>query len=183
VLAIAVGALAGFVDSAHIGHDIRDPEAGRFRSIYDANALLALSARREAEWAANPPRARPPLVSVEDQYASEGLLHVRARNAAWDGRDAPRAWFENLILEKYFAPVLDTPSYVSATGHRWTAAHRAEAERQASVAADPAGFISRAEGEFPILLWPRTPYRVAAAGIVVLLLAFGSAGRWRGRAR
>ena len=35
---------------------------------------------------------------------------------------------ENLILEKYYAPVLDTPSYVSAQGHRWPASQRADAE-------------------------------------------------------
>ena len=58
---------------------------------------------------------------------SEGLLHVQERNRQWDAGNPTAAWFENRILEKYFAPVLDTPSYVSRTGHRWPAAQRADA--------------------------------------------------------
>ena len=53
---------------------------------------------------------------------SEGLLHVQERNRRWEAGDIRAAWSENLILEKYYAPVLDTPSYISRTGHRWPAA-------------------------------------------------------------
>jgi VanZ family protein len=176
--AIAVAALAGFVDSAHIGHEIRDPEAGTFRSIYESGRLLALAEHRNAEWATNPPRVRPRPVSREDQYASEGLLHVQARNNAWSAGDVRSAWFENRILEKYFAPVLDAPSYVSATGHRWAPEHRAQAEQRLRAAAmDGAGFVSRAEGEFPILLWNRTGFRFAALAAITLLLGLWVAAR------
>ena len=83
---------------------------------------------------------------------TEGLQHVQARNSAWDAGDAFTAWRENLILEKWFAPVLDTPSYVSATGHRWTADHRADAAARAKDAKGR-GFVSRAY-PYPLYYWP-----------------------------
>ena len=60
---------------------------------------------------------------------SEGLLHVQERNREWDAGHPGVAWFENRILERYFAPVLDTPSYVSRTGHRWPAGQHDDAQR------------------------------------------------------
>jgi VanZ family protein len=169
--AIASAALAGFVDSAHIGHEIRSSTGGSFKSIYDADALRSLSSRRAIEWRATPPLDRPPRVSAEDQYASEGLLHVQARNEAWTAGDVATAWGENLILETYFAPVLDAPSYVSAAGHRWAADQRADAERRASVASPrPDAFYSHAEGAFPIFLWPRNVFRAASIALVLFLV-------------
>ena len=67
-------------------------------------------------------------VSREDQYMSEGVVHVQERNEAWAAGDALTAWRENQILEKYYQPVLDTPSYVSQTGHRWSPEQRDDAE-------------------------------------------------------
>ena len=61
----------------------------------------------------------------EDHYLTEGLWHVQRRNQAWDSADAAAAWRENRILEKFYAPVLDTPTYAGPTGHRWPAAQRA----------------------------------------------------------
>ena len=57
---------------------------------------------------------------------TEGLQHVQARNTAWTNGDAVTAWHENRILEGAFAPVLDTPSYLARTGHRWSPAQRAD---------------------------------------------------------
>ncbi len=172
--AIAVGALAGFVDAAHIGHEIRDDRIGAFRSLFTADELRALSVDRQARWASAPPLVRPARVSREDQYASEALLHVQARNTRWAAGEADPAWRENLILETYFASVLDAPSYVSATGHRWASGHRADAERRMRPAggetADAEGFVSHAQGEFPILLWPRTWFRAVSAALVVGLI-------------
>jgi hypothetical protein len=123
----ALLALTAFVHLVHLGVEIRDPTAGAFASRYTTEQLAALGVDRTARWQAEPPIERPPRVSREDQYMTEGLLHVQARNNAWAAGNAFVAWHENLILEAWFAPVLDTPSYVSVSGHRWSEAHRADA--------------------------------------------------------
>jgi hypothetical protein len=157
--------LAGFLGSVHLGHEIVDPEAGTFRSIYSAAGLTRLDAERLAEWRAAPPLARPPRLSREDQYMSEGLVHVQERNRQWDAGNPAAAWFENRILEKYFGSVLDTPSYVSRTGHRWPAAQHADAEHRA--ARDPHAFVSHAQGEFPIFTWPPAAFALTASALVL----------------
>lgn len=128
VAAAALG-LVVFTWTVHVGHAIEDAETGRFLSRYSGVRLLELSADRAALWAADPPLVRRTLAR-EDQYRSEGEAHVRARNTAWDREDYRTAWHENLILERYYAPVLDTPSHISATGHRWHPDHRTDAERR-----------------------------------------------------
>ena len=62
---------------------------------------------------------------------------------------------ENLILEKYFTPVLDTPSYWSRTGHRWSAEQRQSV--QVLAAAVDTSYISGAN-PYPIFTWPRTVF-------------------------
>jgi hypothetical protein len=128
-VAVALVALAAFTWTVHVGYVIDDPSIGRFKSRYTGSDLLALSQERSARWAKNPPLRRVTF-GREDQYRSEGEAHVRARNDAWEKGDVSRAWGENLILEKYFAAVLDTPSHISKTGHRWHPDHRADAERR-----------------------------------------------------
>jgi hypothetical protein len=162
--ALLAALLAGFLNSVHVGYEIPAPEAGTFRSIYTASELGALARDRASQWASDPPIVRPPRLSREDQYMSEGLLHVQERNRQWDGGQPAAAWFENRILEKYFAPVLDTPSYISRTGLRWPAEQRADAARKTS--ADPTGFRSGAQGEFPIFTWRRPVFLGASAAIV-----------------
>ena len=66
---------------------------------------------------------------------SEGLLHAQERNQPMGSGRIRAAWSENLILEKDFAPVLDTPSYISRTGHRWPPGQRADAGQR--LAASP----------------------------------------------
>ena len=129
LLAIAILALAAFVHVVHLGHTIAAPFGG-FESRYTSDELEAAARDRADVWRAAPPLVRPPRFSREDQYMTEGLQHVQARNTAWHGGAALAAWCENLILEYYFAPVLDTPSYVSRTGHRWSPEQRADAERR-----------------------------------------------------
>jgi VanZ family protein len=172
VAAIAVAALAVFVDTVHIGHEIRDAEGRTFRSIYTAGDLMTLSAVRQQEWATHPPLERPARFSREDQYASEGLLHVQERNNLWAQHEFSRSLNENRLLEEYFAPVLDAPSYVSRTGHRWPPAQRAEAERQSpGAASDAVHFVSHAQGEFPIFTWSRRWFRAGSAVVVIVLVA------------
>jgi hypothetical protein len=171
----AVGLLfASFVYSVHVGYEIQDPAFGRFRSRYDASTLPRIASERESEWKARPPIERPPSRSREDQYQSEGHLHVQERNRRWAADDIAGAWFENLILEKYYAPVLDAPSYLSKTGHRWPDAQRADAEQRRG-GAPSAGYESRAdaaEGRHFIRVWPAVLFWIVVAivlgGFVVL---------------
>jgi VanZ family protein len=169
--ALLAALLAGFLSCVHVGYEIVDPDVGTFRSIYTAAELDGLAADRARRWASDPPIVRPARLSREDQYMSEGLLHVQERNRQWDGGQPTAAWFENRILEKYFAPVLDTPSYISRTGLRWPVAQRADAEHRA--AKDPRGFRSVAQGEFPIFTWPRSVFFAISAAIVLALALLG----------
>src|SRR5688572_7820056 len=141
--AVAILALAAFAWTVHVGYLIADPSIGEFRSRYAAAALLSLSAERASRWAMDPPLERRTLTR-EDQYRSEGEAHVRARNDAWERGDVARAWGENLILEKYFEAVLDTPSHISRTGHRWHIDHRADAGRRVAALGTTPPFISSA---------------------------------------
>jgi len=175
--AAAILALAAFIHVVHLGYDIRDDEIGVFESRYSLDDLRRLDAARAAEWRAAPPTIRPPRVSREDQYMTEGLQHVQQRNKLWERGDALGAWSENRILEKYFAAVLDTPSYVSAAGHRWPAPQLADATTRAgqSRAANPAiAYISDAY-PYPIAAWPRLAFWSVVTALVVLVLITSSA--------
>ena len=168
VLAATIVVLAAFVSIVHLGYTVHDGER-TFASIYSSGDLDRLAADRTVRW-----RSDPPIVmkrfSQEDQYMSEGLWHVQRRNRAWDAGDVGTAVGENLILERFFAPVLDTPSFVSRTGHRWSPAHRAEAEarfRQRRPA--PAAFLSDAN-TYPIFTWSRQAFWMMVAVLVLLVL-------------
>ncbi len=172
VAAVALAALAAFVDTVHIGHEIHDADGRTFRSIYTTDDLRALSAARRQQWAAHPPLERPARYSREDQYASEGLWHVQERNALWSRQEFSASLHENRLLEEFYAPVLDAPSYVSRTGHRWPPEQVAEgARRSAESSIDARHFVSRAQGEFPIFIWSRSAFRMWSGLIVLALLA------------
>jgi hypothetical protein len=144
VIAAAAAAVvvtaALFIESVHLGHEVRDPRVGTFRSQFDAEALSAAGADRAARWSTSPPDT-PDRIAREDHYRSEGQWHVQRRNQAWGGADRWRAWHENLILETFFGPVLDL-------GVRWPPEQRAEAESVAL--ADRASYVSDAE-PYPIV--------------------------------
>ena len=141
---------ATFISQVHLGYAIDEPGIGRFRSHYTSAGLDALQADRAARWKTDPPLKLRRL-SQEDQYLDEGLWHVRHRNLA----DLAAAWRENLILERHFAPVLDTPTYASPQGNRWPAAQRADMETRAAAIA--VNYTSAAE-PYPILTWPKTTF-------------------------
>jgi hypothetical protein len=162
----AILAFAGFFYSVHMGHEIADREAGVFRSRYSASQLIEIGESRAAQW-----KIAPPLTwsrfSREDQYLTEGVAHVRRRNEQWTHGNLLAARHENLILEKYYAPVLDTPSYISEHGHRWPVAQRAEAHAQTG----PGFMIYDSDAlTYPVFTWPRWLYwtvvGVAVAGVV-----------------
>jgi hypothetical protein len=177
--AVVTLVFALFVHTVHLGYELSDPEAGRFRSRYDAATLQALGQERLSTWKISPPLQRPDRRSREDQYMSEGLLHVQERNQQWAAGNIATAWRENLILEAFYAPVLDTPSYVSPTGHRWPAAQRDDAAGRftklpESARTDPYESMADAGGERRhfIRLWSKPLFW---AGIVLLVVAMLSA--------
>lgn len=168
--ALAVMALAAFVHVVHLGVRITDGPT-TFLSRFTPQALAEAARDRQARWAAAPPLVRPDRLSREDQYATEGVQHVQARNTAWNAGDAVTAWHENRILEGAFVPVLDTPSYLSRTGHRWSQAQRADAEASAGAAVlQP--FASRAF-PYPLYLWPPAALWSAALTLALACLWWG----------
>ncbi len=168
-IAAAIIVLAAFVHIVHLGREIDDPDIGAFGSRFSVEQLQAMSADRASRWLTAPPLERPPRMSREDQYMTEGLQHVQARNEAWDRGDVTEAFRENLILERYFAPVLDTPSYVSATGHRWHPDQRADAEVRAGAAPEEP-FTSEAY-PYPLYYWsPVALWALALSAAAALLL-------------
>jgi len=114
----------------------------------------------------------------EDQYLSEGILHVQERNVRWSAGDHSSAWRENLILETYYRPVLGV-SYpqAGATIHAWPAEQRADAERRAREAMRT-GYVSAADKGF-IRTWPWTGLWAGALLLAALMVAAGFAGERR----
>ncbi|MBI4888822.1 MAG: VanZ family protein [Acidobacteria bacterium] len=147
VAAAAVFAL--FFQTVHVGRDVTEAEVGSFRSRYTGTELAAAARERTARWRTDPPLVQRRL-SREDQYLTEGLWHVRRRNETWEAGDARAAWRENLILEKFYAPVLDTPSYAGAE-HRWPAAQREEAAQRTAGHREPSASDAYA---YPLYVWP-----------------------------
>jgi hypothetical protein len=149
--AAALLAFGLFFHTVHVGYDVEDAEIGVFRSRYRAAELAAAASDRAARW-----RERPPVVQRrlwrEDHYLTEGLWHVRQRNDAWARGDLTTAWRENRILEKFFAPVLETRTYADPAGHRWPPEQRAEAAARVSGAAQPYASDVYA---YPLFIWPR----------------------------
>ena len=168
VLAATIVVLAAFVSIVHLGHDVRDGSR-TFKSIYSTRELHVLAADRTARWRTDPPLELKRL-SVEDQYMSEGLWHVQRRNRAWSAGDAVTAIEENMILERFFAPVLDAPSYVSRAGHRWSPEHRADADARARQAS-PGGRAYESDAHaYPIFTWRPAIVWGITAGLVAAAL-------------
>jgi VanZ family protein len=166
---------AAFFSQVHLGHAIDIGGGVQFRSHYSPQELEALQRDRAVRWQTQPPIGIARL-SQEDQYLDEALAHVRRRNLA----DPLEAWKENLILERFYTPVLDSPTYSSKDGHRWPAEQRINV--QAQISAGGGAFLSAAE-PYPIVTWPRTAFWVAAILMAGLLagapyfLAFTAAAK------
>jgi len=159
-------AIAAFFHIVHLGYDIRRDETGTFKSRWSNDTLEQLSAAKRDEWRTHPPPLVLQRVSREDQYMTEGVTHVQKRNELLAASDPRSAWMENQILEKYFAPVLDTPSYVSRRGHRWSPEQRQSVEAQA--AGGNPGYVSRAN-PYPIYAWSRALFwlvSICIAGVI-----------------
>jgi hypothetical protein len=174
---VVILVFAAFFHSVHLGYEIADDEIGTFRSRYRADQLAGLSAERARQWAAHPPPLTAPRLSREDQFMTEGIEHVMERNELWGRGDVVSAWHENRILEKYYAPVIETPSYHSKTAPRWPVEQRANAERAAALPAGAASprraFVSQSNPA-PIFTWPLWLYWLSVAALAFLLIA----GTW-----
>ena len=166
--AAVIVAFGAFFQAVHLGHDIVDTDAGVFRSRYTAAELAALSANRAELWRINPP-LRAARLSREDQYLSEGIAHVRRRNERWSEGNVLAARHENLILERYYAPVLDTPSYLAASASRWSAEQRAQAEQ--TPGGGPGFMIYDSDAlPYQVFTWTLWLYWVGVALVVAAVL-------------
>jgi hypothetical protein len=147
----AAGAVfVGFFLTVHVGYDVSDPELGSFRSHYSSDALLRASKDRADRWRSAPPVVRPRL-GREDQYLTEGLWHIARRNDAWAAGDVAAAWRENRILEKFYAPVLDSTTSENGATHRWPEAQRNDAGERGGNKAAP---YASDEYAYPLYVWP-----------------------------
>jgi hypothetical protein len=165
--AAAILALAVFFHAVHLGHLVRDSETGDFFSRYSAAELLEASRDRAARWQTAPPLTLR-RTSIEDHYLAEGAWHIQRRNEV---DDPQRVWHENLILEKYFGPVLEFPTYATASGAKWPAEQRAN--NAARVAGDLRPYRSTAN-PYPIYTWNRALVWGSVLAVIgaLLLLSF-----------
>ena len=148
--AAAMLTFALFFQTVHVGHDVGDPEIGSFRSRYTATQLAGAARDRAERWPSRPPVAQRRL-SREDHYLSEGLWHVGRRDQAWESGDMAMAWRENRILELFYAPILATPTYADAAGHRWPAAQRDQVAAAAAALSRPHASDAY---PYPLYVWP-----------------------------
>jgi len=168
--ALAIVTVALFIHAVHLGDEVKDAVTGNFFSRYSAADLLEASSDRAARW-----QTEPPLVlrrmSIEDHYLAEGIWHIQRRNEG----DAWTAWKENLILEKYFGPVLEFPTYSTPDGARWPPEQRADmATRTGS---DSRQYVSTAN-PYPIYLWSAPAFWAGVSAVIALVaLACLSRGR------
>ncbi len=146
----ALVAFAVFFHTIHMGHDVVDAEIGSFRSRFTRAELAGASRDRAARWRTSPPLEQR-RVSREDQYLTEGLWHVARRDELWETGDIARAWRESRILEKFYAPVLESPTHADPRGHRWPEAQREDAA--ARLVTTPPEPVVSAEFAYPLYTW------------------------------
>lgn len=181
VAAATIFALGLFMHVVMLGYEIHDDEIGSFSSRYSQERLPRLQVEKFEEWKRTPPPLTLRRLSREEQYLSEGLAHVRWRNKQWDAGDARAAWNENRILEKYFAPVLDTPTYEGRSGHRWPAEQRADALSRVSGDRAASVYVS---GAYPyqLLMWSKPIFWGVVGSLIAVLLLLSALPRWRRQA-
>lgn len=136
-LAGLVALCAVAFDLTHLGHRIEDREEGLvFLSWVDAERLRELAADRARRWAERPPGPLSPL-SLEDYFLTAGTAHVQARNRALTRGQTARAWNEQRILERWYAPVLEQRGLTSGQLLGLAPRKRAALRRQALAAPQP----------------------------------------------
>ena len=127
------------------------------RAIRWSSSSFAARSRRAMAGGAAPQHS----ASVAGRSVSRRGVMARARTQPVDGttEDITAAWHENLILERFFAPVLDRQTYVSVNGNRWPPS--TGPTRKSRAIPDPA-FVSQAES-YPILAWSKNAVLVDAS--------------------
>jgi VanZ family protein len=163
-------AFAAFIHIVHLGYRVYDADAGTFASRYTRERLLALQADRTAAWTLTPPPTKVIRLSREDQYLTEGIQHVRERNEKWTEGDIAAAWMENLILERFFHPVLVTATH-EGPPHAWPPEQRADAQSRAA-GANPGAYVSDA---YPsrIFSWSKAFFWMAVLIVAIAVLVAG----------
>ena len=152
--------LATFFYVVHLGYDVDGLEAGRFLSRYSADDLRDAARDRAERWRSDPPSILRRM-SVEDHYLAEGLWHIQRRNEG----TGLHTWKENLILERFFDPVLQYPTYSTPSGARWPPEQRANAEAQ--YGHDPAPYVSDAN-PYPIYTWNPMPFWTTVSAVIAV---------------
>jgi VanZ family protein len=175
-VAAATMIVAAFFQAVHLGYEVGDDTTGVFHSRFTAEALDRAARDRSAMWSRRPPVTLRRM-SREDQYLAEGLWHLQRRNVAFGDGDFETAWGENLILETWFRPVLDFPSFAAPSGARWSAEQTAAVAGAVAVG-EQAPFMSTAN-PFPIHAWSRPWFLAAVLGVVALLALWGGAAMRR----
>ncbi|MEO1083037.1 MAG: VanZ family protein [Acidobacteriota bacterium] len=148
VLVLAVGI---FFQTVHLGYLIKDEEIGQFRSWFSLEQLEELQAERAVAWAAEPPDGRA--WHRKDYYLWEAASHANHRNASQDAELWTFAYQANRILERYYGPFLDIPSFRGAGGpHRYGPDAVRELESKATP--DPSAYLSPVHGK-SLWIWPK----------------------------
>ena len=167
--------LGAFLATLHLGHEIRDPDIGVFRSRFSDARLQELGAERRREWGGGPPPVGG-RYDREDQYEAEALWHVRRRNFGMDTdrhgdpAELDIAWRENQILERHFTAVLDAASAAGAVGHRLAPEQLADVDARRAHGTAP--FRSDAEA-LPIYTWSPVVFWMIVGGLAAAVLGAG----------
>ena len=109
---------AAFVSQVHLG-PVEVEGIGAVQSHYSAGELNACRPIARCDGRANR-RSR--------SGGCRKKINISMKGCGTSGggmRGGGRAWHENLILERFFAPVLDMPTYASPNGNRWPPEQRA----------------------------------------------------------
>lgn len=166
--ALALLAVGLFFYVAHLGHEIEDPEIGRFRSWFTVDELHQISVQRARSWTAEPPTELA-VWAHEDYFLTEAAWHTNHRNASYEHGLWFLAWQANRILEKYYDPFLDLRSFQDGSQHRYPPKVRQELEAKARDQGDPTTYLS------PVLVkriypWPSKKLFLAVLLAMVLLV-------------
>ena len=126
--AIVTLVFAAFVHVVHLGYEISDPVAGRFRSRYDVPALARISQDRASQWA-TAPHCSGRSAGRAKISMSEGLLRAGAEPQVVGWRLRP-----GVVGEPHPGNVLRTGPRRAVIrveeGHRWPDAQRSDADQR-----------------------------------------------------
>jgi len=175
-------ACAALFDQIGVGVEIDDPAAGSFVSRYAPADLLAASELRAARWPRTPPPHPLRPLDREDPFLTEAGSHALVRNLALAHKAYRKAYFENLILERWYAPYLDLLSFANGRPNRWTPAMRASIVAQVEKRGAPRPGPYRSSALRTRLV--TVPRSLLWGGVVVLAAGLWGGGQWlEGRLR